>query len=325
MNNLNLNNSHNLIPREQNYRLSRKLLTVHANDRDIKYYPLSNEFSIKCPQAYTNVQSIRLKEISFPSPIFNISEKLNNDRFTIIHENSINYSIIIPNGFYTLEHFTQTLQNYIKIETGDNSYKVFLEIPKNKIIIGHPTKEFKLIPLNNNNCNNSSNFSNLLYEMGFDIPDSYEIVSLKDVTIYPYWEENIIDADDAKSYRCKPSNSTRFLDKQPIYMEIDKLNTYDELTPNPSGSNNLYNNYSNSSTNTAFIKLQPNYTTDTYDDSSVLHFLDPPITRFQNLKFKFRYHDGRLVDLGSQDVNFTLEINELHDEIPKQLNIRTPA
>ena len=63
---LNLSNPHPLIERNNSYNLSRKLLSIHANDRDKHHYPDSNNFTIKCPQSYSNVQSIRLTEISFP-------------------------------------------------------------------------------------------------------------------------------------------------------------------------------------------------------------------------------------------------------------------
>ena len=116
-------------------------------------------------------------------------------------------------------------------------------------------------------------------------------------------------------------------------MEIDKYSVYDELNPYPKGSNNLYNNFSNSSINTAFFKFSQK--SDNFDSQNysrllgktynVIVFFDPPLQRLTNLKFKFRYHDGYLVDLNNQDVNFTLEINQLRNEIPKHLNIRSPA
>ena len=77
---LNFNESHPLIDQLYTYHLSRKLLTIHASDRDASLYKNSNEFCIRCPQAYTNVQSIRFNEISFPQSIYNFSEKLNNNK-----------------------------------------------------------------------------------------------------------------------------------------------------------------------------------------------------------------------------------------------------
>ena len=143
----------------------------------------------------------------------------------------------------------------------------------------------------------------------------YEIVE------HIYIEEN---------HHIKSNNSVRFRSSEPIYLEIDKLNTYDELNPFPKASNNLYNNFSNTSINSAFFKinsenLDGRHFTNNYITDSVLKFFDTPLQRLQNLNIKFRYHDGMLVDLNDQDVNFTLEINELRNEIPRNMNIRTPA
>ena len=51
---------------------------------------------------------------------------------------------------------------------------------------------------------------------------------------------------------------------------------------------------------------------------------NPPLERIQKLKFKFRYHNGRLVDFSNTPLNFTIEINQLRNEILKHQNVRTP-
>ena len=50
----------------------------------------------------------------------------------------------------------------------------------------------------------------------------------------------------------------------------------------------------------------------------------PPVERISKFKFKFRYHDGRLVDFQENDFNFSLEINQLRNEIKRDLHIRQP-
>ena len=67
------NNQHQLIQRTQNYYLQRKLVSFHSEDRDAKKWPNSNEFEIQLPEAMTNVQSIRLLEIEFPSNYYSFS------------------------------------------------------------------------------------------------------------------------------------------------------------------------------------------------------------------------------------------------------------
>ena len=62
-------------------------------------------------------------------------------------------------------------------------------------------------------------------------------------------------------------------------------------------------------------------------NSSASMFLvsDPPIERIDRLAFKFRHHDGRLVDFRCLPFSFTLEFNMLKDEQYKQKNIRVPS
>ena len=51
---------------------------------------------------------------------------------------------------------------------------------------------------------------------------------------------------------------------------------------------------------------------------------DPPIQRIDRLKFKFRYHDGRLVDFKNLPFSLTLELNMLKDEQTRGKTIRVP-
>ena len=54
-------------------------------------------------------------------------------------------------------------------------------------------------------------------------------------------------------------------------------------------------------------------------------YFDPVIERIHEFKFKFRYHDGTPVWFGDIDFNFTIEINQLRNEIPKKFNVNTPS
>ena len=48
----------------------------------------------------------------------------------------------------------------------------------------------------------------------------------------------------------------------------------------------------------------------------------PPIKSINKLKFKFRYHDGLLVDFNILPVSFTIEIGTLQEEQRRLANIR---
>ena len=50
----------------------------------------------------------------------------------------------------------------------------------------------------------------------------------------------------------------------------------------------------------------------------------PPIDKIKKAKFKFRYHDGRLVDFKDNNFNFTIAFNQLKDEIARDYVVRVP-
>ena len=130
-----------------------------------------------------------------------------------------------------------------------------------------------------------------------------------------------------------------------MYMEVEKYNSYDELYPynESTFSNNEVsnitkkvqingNNSYNGQINSAFAKIPlithdpDNYVFESRNGGlqNITHY-DPPLERLGRLKFKFRFHDGRLVDFQNNPFNFTLEFNMLRSEMSKQYNVRIPS
>ena len=101
-------------------------------------------------------------------------------------------------------------------------------------------------------------------------------------------------------------------------MEVDTgnqtCNSITELTPYVKNTNNLCNNDYNCKVNSAFAKIPiQNQPLGNLFDSrngflSNVRVFDKPIS-IPKLCFKFRYHDGRLVDFGNLPFNFTIEFN----------------
>jgi len=115
-----------------------------------------------------------------------------------------------------------------------------------------------------------------------------------------------------------------------IYMEMDKYNTMDELEPYSENTAALYNNDYAGKVDSAFAKipLQCNafsqiYNTNRAFISNISHY-NPPLKRINRLKFKFRYHDGRLVDFKCLPLTFVIEFNMLKNDIPRGMNVTVP-
>ena len=116
-----------------------------------------------------------------------------------------------------------------------------------------------------------------------------------------------------------------------IYMEVDKYNSMDELVPYSEATSNMYNNDYNGTVNAAFAKIPVICTPHEQIFESRNDFIQnmshyhPPIDKIRTLKFKFRYHDGRLVDFRHCNFNFTLSFYMIRDEIARDYNLRTPG
>ena len=128
-NHYNIHNNHQIIPRQQNYLLDRKILTVHSTDRDIKKWKFSNTFEIDLPESMNHVQSMRLVETSMPTFFTNFSNEYQNTKlqfrvkaildtsdpsatlmYSALASNYGNYyEITVPDGFYTSVELTNTV------------------------------------------------------------------------------------------------------------------------------------------------------------------------------------------------------------------------
>ena len=110
----NVHNNHQLQQRQQNYVLDRKLLTVHSDDRDICKWPYSNNFEIRLPEQYLNIQSMRLVEVVMPANYYTFSNQYQNTKlsfritptdtsspsYTVLASNNEAFQIQIQDGFY---------------------------------------------------------------------------------------------------------------------------------------------------------------------------------------------------------------------------------
>ena len=115
-----------------------------------------------------------------------------------------------------------------------------------------------------------------------------------------------------------------------IYMELDRYNSIDEIAPYSENTSGLFNNDYHGKVNSAFAKIPVlskafQQVSDTRNTSLMnVSQYEPPIEKITKLKFKFRYHDGRLVDFNCIPFSFTIEFNMLHDQQLRMRNVRVP-
>ena len=392
MSRFNINQQYPLQPREQNYLLDRKLLTIHSEDRDKKKWPYANNFEIILPQAYQNIQSMRLVETSMPVNYYTFSNQYQNTKlaftlqpapfiskahpkntFTILNDNSYNiYEIAIQDGFYCPDELANEIKNkmnrvishYITDISGSlviyNNFNVYYDNVGQKMWFGNSSDKFSLLfghqMLYDLSFCEQPNVWNRYTKWGLGSYIGFEKKNYSSITgprkpipftfptefkdasgiVFDYTDPPTALAEYSGVAKgdmqyIKAPLTIKIFGENTIYMEIDKYNSYDELMPYSENTSNLYGNDYNGIVKSAFAKIP--LTTiphgQTWESRNGLlqnmTIFDPPLERIQKLKFKFRYHDGRLVDFQDFPFDFTIEFNRLKNEIGKAYYVRIPA
>ena len=335
-----LGSSKPLINREQNYVLDRKLLTVHSEDRDITKWPNSNTFEIVLPETLLLVQSMRLIQSTMPGRFFVFSNDYQNTmfQFTIEYQS---HTITIQEGFYTPNQLSLELSNKMnEVNQTESSFNVFYDEVGTKFWFGNTVFSFSLDfdqqIRYNVVCdqpivwNNYSKWG-LPYYLGFQKKTYQSLASSNGISFDYICPINPCNDFSNITYYIEAPLSFTIQGETCLYMEVDKYNNYDELYPYNESSKQMFdNNAYNGKVNSAFAKIpiqsheEYSFDSRTFFLQNMVHY-DPPIERIARLKFKFRFHDGRLVNFQNFPFDFTIEFNCLRNEIEKKYNIRIPA
>jgi hypothetical protein len=295
----------------QNFVVQKKILSVHSEDRDIGKWPTSAVFAIDPPVEYKNVVSLRLADIDLP-PLHVFSSNNQNITLTLTYIDTTK-TITISEGTYTGDQLATELQGQMNA-----AYTTYVDFTS--FTVKHDPTSLKFVFYNSNTfqfdfTNSASSmytqssqwglgsflgFEKKVYTSGTNInyqatiPTGYQSI----VTPYP------------SSIRGEPY----------IYMELDLYNSMDEITPYTMRSNQLMSAKYSGKHNCSFAKIprisipgNPVYVSKS-NFLNNLFFSDPPLERVQKFQFKFRYHDGRLVDFGLTNFSFSIEITMLRPD-----------
>jgi hypothetical protein len=155
---------------------------------------------------------------------------------------------------------------------------------------------------------------------------NYEIIDISSSNTYwLYAKKNNFFVDISKN-QC----TMNIKGEDWIYMELEKYNGIDEIQPYSNSTRNLYNNDYSGKVNSSFAKIPVEnqaFANEFIKNRNILSnisYYTPPLTRINRLKFKFRYHDGRLVDFKCMPISFAIEFNLLRDEPAKRMNVIVP-
>ena len=295
----------------QNFVVQKKIFSVHSEDRDIGKWPTSAVFAIDPPVEYKNVVSLRLSDIDLP-PLYVFSSINQNITLSLTYI-ATKKTITISEGTYTGDQLATELQGQMNAAyttyPGFTSFTVKYDPTSLKFVFYNPnTFQFDFTNSLSSMYTQSSQwglgsflgFEKKLYSSGTNINYQATIPASYQSIVTPY----------ASSIQGEPY----------IYMELDLYNSMDEVTPYTMRSNQLMSAKYSGKHNCAFAKI-PRITipgNPVYVSKGIflnnLFFSDPPLERVQKFQFKFRYHDGRLVDFGLTNFSFSIEITMLRPD-----------
>lgn len=310
-----------LIDRNLPKQIEERVMTIHSNDRDIHKWKKSNEFELKMPDTITNIYSIEIKDIYIPKKMNVFSEYNQNTKLSFNYNNN-DYTINISPGTYTGEQLANEIKNKMNLAASTNSFICKYHDIQNKFWFGNPNNSFTLLFSNKEIYDCNTNQKMMFNEKQFWGLGSYLGYEKKD------YASSTIPSDKQYAFTYQTSNASKWLSdngryinvdnvgtakingENVLYLEIEKYNTMNELTPFAMNTSSSYNNSYNGKVNTAFTKiiLDDQETTSSRNNTSKTNKIvyNQLVKNIDRLKFKFRYHSGLLIDLADSDLHFTL-------------------
>jgi len=298
-----------LQPNIHTYGEIRQILSIHSEDRDITKYPHANQFEVDLPVEYKNVTSMKITNIYFEGSLEVFSTE--NQNTTLTYNN---VPITIPNGNYDGLALSATLSNLLGLTVYFNSIGnqfVFQSI--NPFTLDFTKPEVY------NSCNQPvySQYAN--WGLGFYLGFNKEVYIASNLNppIFP-WDSTA----PTTGYFIVAPNRAYLKGETSMYLEVASYNSMDELQPYSMYSTQQCNAKHGGKHYSAFAKIPLNVFlfSEAYNN---YFFSEPPLERLQKLKFKIRYHDGRLVDFGIQPFSFNIEINYLRNEFKRNVTYHT--
>ena len=290
--------------------MNTRFLSIHTEDRDVSKWPNTNHFSVVLPVEYKNVARIQLEDIQLPFTHYVFNTAYGNTTL-LVGTSTPTTLVTIAEGTYTPTDLATELQTKINQAISPQTVQVVYQPIQYKFIFTSSSSfslSFETTNINHSNWGLGSH-------LGFEKEKYTAALTIND-------HDLPLGNTTASKYRIMSVSQCFVYGHSNIYMELDQYNTMDEIEPYTYKSNLLVHSRHSGKHNSCFAKIST-ITSDiqsaTVTGLSSYGFIhnpfrsDPPLERIQKLIFKFRYHDGRLIDFGNVDFTFTLSFVLAHE------------
>lgn len=307
----------------QQFVIDTKILSIHTEDRDITKWPTPSHFEVELPVDYKNVVSLRLSEIHMPCSnyIFLNSYKNTSFKITYFADKEYTTTVFINEGTYTqlqlaeeLEGQLHLLDTYFGLENQFSLFAVVYSFTQMNFTFIHQNNAFSLdFTEEPSEVYNHYTYWGLGYYLGF-CKDVYSSTN----GVFSSFTDTKVPTG-TYFYLSAPHNASVHGEGY-FYMELDGYNSMDEIAPFTERSSSLYNSSYSGKHNSAFAKIpllasaNDKFYVGKKAFLSNVFVSDPPLERIKKLKFKFRQHDGRMIEFRNVNFTFTIEITLLRPD-----------
>jgi hypothetical protein len=341
----------------QSYYLNQRNLIIHSNDRNERIWPNANHFEVTIPNPYKNVQSIRLGNIILPK--FTESTFSNNNRnlkLTVIL-NNIDPTILtttlvkieIQEGDYTPIELANELQNHLNMKFfwdfngGNNKFIVTYNPIKKKLLFVLTSPNSSAIPKFYIHCEINEPYSETdsnrqlrvdvfnkvtNWGLGSFLGFKKQKYSSEMATgpILAYHESTKTTLIEANDQYIEPDFELRtdHTENEVYCIELDKINQFDEVTPDKIMDIVFTNNEVDQHTSSFFSEVVQLIGKGPANSGTGVSHFNPPLDSLNKLKFKIRHHDYSLVDFKNRDFTIILQIITLEPDPFKVGRLRKP-
>jgi len=350
-------NPHNLIDQTPTFSCDKHLLSIHSNDRDVSKWPTASQFEITLPREMRNVETVRLSEISLPAihNSFSVAKQNVKMRFQVDVDgvaDTTGTTITIQSGNYTLYQLAREIENRMNVMVstsayGDSAYNRFhvtYDVVGQRMVFGNDRDMFRLTFDSMDGLYEEARIGDRYADWGLGAclgfgKESYESTHITTDPHFYHRDNTQWFAVDVVGggYTVTAPYPTNCQGDDVVYMEVDRLNSMDELVPYPDTSVNTgYSVRHNQHAVVSHVAGRPNscfakiLVTDNTNDSknrnlSNVTQYNPPMERIERMKFRFRTHDGELIDFGNRPIHFSLEFHCIRNEIRRGESVRNPS
>jgi len=339
----------------QSYYLNQRNLIIHSNDRNERIWPNANHFEVTIPNAYKNVQSIRLGNIILPK--FTESTFSNNNRNTKLTV-SIDASeeiITIQEGDYEPNELALELQHKLNnvfygnpVPSGLFKFVVTYNTIKKKLLFVNTAgpgagasggEKFTIkCQINESyaetDCNRQLRIDvfnkvtnwGLGSFLGFKKNSEEAVLIDANAETYNYHTAVPTQLTSADDYALEPPFELRtdHTENEVYCIEIDKINQFDEVTPDKIMDIVFTNNEVDQHTTSFFSEVVQLVGKGPANSGSGVSHFNPPLDSLNKLKFKIRHHDYSMVDFKNRDFTIVLQITTLDPDPFKVGRLRKP-